>query len=79
MKKIAKLSMVALAASLVTGCPANDDIEKLQAQIDGLKSSVAQNSAEVAQASADIAGAKLEIKEIRNMIQNSKKNVEKKH
>ena len=35
MKKLVKLSMIALAASLVVGCATNGDIENLQGQIDG--------------------------------------------
>ena len=37
MKKVVKLSMIALAATLVVGCATNSDIDNLQSQIDGLK------------------------------------------
>jgi outer membrane murein-binding lipoprotein Lpp len=59
MKKIVKLSMVALVASLVVGCATNDDIANLQSQIDGMKSSVAQASSDAASAksAADSASA----------------------
>ena len=50
MKKVMKLSMVALVASLVVGCATNGDIENLQSQVDGLKTSVAQASADAASA-----------------------------
>jgi septal ring factor EnvC (AmiA/AmiB activator) len=50
MKKVMKLSMVALVASLAVGCATNDDIANLQSQIDGLKTSVAQASADAASA-----------------------------
>ena len=60
MKKVVKLSMIALAATLVVGCATNGDIENLQSQIDGLKTSVAQASsdASAAQAAAADASAK---------------------
>lgn len=44
MKKVIKLSMVALVASLVVGCATNSDFDKLQSQIDGLKITVDQES-----------------------------------
>ena len=50
MKKVMKLSMVALVASLVVGCASTSDIENLQSQVDGLKTSVAQASADAASA-----------------------------
>ena len=50
MKKVIKLSMIALIASLVVGCASTSDIENLQSQIDGLKGSVAQASADAASA-----------------------------
>ena len=46
MKKVIKLSMIAMVASLVVGCASNGDIEGLQSQIDGLKTSVAQASSD---------------------------------
>ncbi|MGZ8095435.1 MAG: Lpp/OprI family alanine-zipper lipoprotein [Methylosarcina sp.] len=60
MKKIVKLSMIALAASLVVGCATNGDVENLQSQIDGLKTSVAQASSDAAaaQSAANDASAK---------------------
>ena len=48
MKKVIKLSMIAMVASLVVGCATNSDIENLQSQIDGLKTSVAQASSDAA-------------------------------
>jgi len=59
MKKIVKLSMIAMVASLVVGCATNDDIANLQSQIDGLKSSVSQASSDAASAksAADSASA----------------------
>jgi outer membrane murein-binding lipoprotein Lpp len=50
MKKIVKVSMIALVASLVVGCATNSDIANLQSQIDGLKSSVAQASSDASSA-----------------------------
>jgi len=60
MKKVIKLSMIAMVASLVVGCASNGDIEGLQSQIDGLKTSVAQASsdAQSAQSAAADAAAK---------------------
>jgi outer membrane murein-binding lipoprotein Lpp len=58
MKKLMKVSMIALAASLVVGCATNSDIENLQTQIDGLKTSVAQASSDAASAQASAADAK---------------------
>ena len=58
MKKLVKASMIALAASLVVGCATNDDIENLQSQIDGLKTSVAQASSDAASAQTAAADAK---------------------
>lgn len=60
MKKIVKLSMIAMVASLVVGCATNGDIENLQSQIDGLKTSVAQASSDAAaaQSAANDASAK---------------------
>jgi outer membrane murein-binding lipoprotein Lpp len=59
MKKMVKLSMLVMVASLVVGCATNDDIANLQSQIDGLKSSVAQASSDAASAksAADSASA----------------------
>ena len=53
MKKVMKLSMIAMVASLVVGCATNSDIEGLQSQIDGLKTSVAQASSDAQSAAAD--------------------------
>jgi murein lipoprotein len=58
MKKLMKVSMIALAASLVVGCATNSDIENLQTQIDGLKTSVAQASSDAASANAAASDAK---------------------
>ena len=52
MKKVIKLSMIAMVASLVVGCATNSDIENLQSQIDGLKTSVAQASSDAQSAQA---------------------------
>lgn len=58
MKKLMKVSMIALAASLMVGCATNSDIENLQTQIDGLKTSVAQASSDAASAQSAAADAK---------------------
>jgi len=60
MKKVLKLSMIALAASLFAGCATNGDIENLQSQVDGLKTGVAQaqSDASAAQSAAADAASK---------------------
>jgi len=50
MKKVIKLSMIALAFSLVTACATTSDIENLQSQVNGLDTSVKQASADAARA-----------------------------
>lgn len=59
MKKVMKLSLVAMVALLAVGCASTSDVENLQSQIDGLKSSVAQATADAASAksAADAASA----------------------
>ncbi|MGR8980963.1 MAG: Lpp/OprI family alanine-zipper lipoprotein [Gammaproteobacteria bacterium] len=57
MKKIIRISMLALAASLVVGCATNSDIDNLQSQIDGLKTQVAQASSDAAAAQSAAADA----------------------
>ena len=50
MKKVIKLSMIALAFSLVAGCATTSDVENLQSQISGLDTAVKQASADAASA-----------------------------
>jgi hypothetical protein len=50
MKKVMKLSMIALALSLVTACATTSDVENLQSQVDGLNTSSKQASADAASA-----------------------------
>jgi hypothetical protein len=57
MKKIAKLSVIALAVSLGAGCASTSDIEDLQSQVNGLDSSVKQASADAASAQTTAADA----------------------
>lgn len=57
MKKVIKLSMIALAVSLVAGCATNSDVENLQSQVNGLDSSVKQASADAASAQTTAADA----------------------
>lgn len=54
MKTIAKLSMIALAASLMIGCATQGDVDGIQSQIDNLNTSVSRASAD---ASAALAAA----------------------
>jgi len=58
MKKVMKLTMIAMVASLVVGCATNSDIENLQSQIDGLKTSVAQASSDAQSAQSAAQEAK---------------------
>ena len=58
MKSLLKLSMLTLLASLMVGCATNEDVENLQTQVDGLKTSVAQASSDAAAASAAANDAK---------------------
>jgi len=57
MEKVIKLSMFALAFSLVAGCATTSDIEKLQSQVNGLNTSVGQASADAARAQSTAADA----------------------
>jgi murein lipoprotein len=57
MKKVIKLSMIALAFSLVVGCATTSDVENLQSQVDGLNTSVKQASADAASAQTTAADA----------------------
>ncbi|MBZ4202019.1 MAG: hypothetical protein LAC70_02730 [Methylovulum sp.] len=50
MKNAVKLTIVALTLTFVAGCASTSDIENLQSQIDGLKTSVAQASSDAASA-----------------------------
>ncbi len=60
MIKVINLSMIAMVATLVVGCASTSDIENLQSQVDGLKTSVAQASsdAQSALSAANDAAAK---------------------
>ncbi|MEE7627932.1 Lpp/OprI family alanine-zipper lipoprotein [Methylobacter sp. Wu8] len=57
MKTVMKLSMIALACSLITACATNSDIEDLQSQVNGLDGSVKQASADAASAQTTAADA----------------------
>ncbi|MGR8998146.1 MAG: Lpp/OprI family alanine-zipper lipoprotein [Gammaproteobacteria bacterium] len=57
MKKVIKLSIIALAASLVVSCASTSDVENLQSQVDGLNTSVAQVSADASSAQTTAADA----------------------
>lgn len=59
MKKIVKLSMIAMVASLAVGCASQGDLDALSARVDGLATSVAQASSDAASAksAADAASA----------------------
>jgi hypothetical protein len=57
MKKVIKLAMIALAFSLVTACATTSDVENLQAQVNGLDTSVKQASADSASAQTTAADA----------------------
>jgi uncharacterized protein YcfL len=57
MKKVIKLSIIALAVSLVAGCATPSDVENLQSQVNGLDTSVKQASADAASAQTTAADA----------------------
>lgn len=57
MKKVIKLSMIALTVSLIAGCATTSDVENLQSQVDGLDTSVKQASADAASAQTTAADA----------------------
>ena len=57
MKKLIKLTMMALAFSLVTACATTSDLENLQTQVTGLNTSVKQASANAASAQTTSADA----------------------
>ncbi len=57
MKKVIKLSMIAMALSLLAACATTSDIENLQSQVNGLDTSVKQASADAASAQATAAEA----------------------
>jgi murein lipoprotein len=57
MKRLVKISMIAVAAGLFAGCASDGDIENLQSQIDGLKTSVAQAQSDAAAAQSAAADA----------------------
>ncbi len=58
MKRLMKVSLIAMVASLAVGCATSSDVENLQTQIDGLKTSVAQASSDAAAAQSAAADAK---------------------
>lgn len=57
MRKVVKLTMIALAFSLVTACASTSDIENLQSQVNGLDTSVKKASADAADAQTAAADA----------------------
>ncbi len=57
MKNVMKLTLIAMVAATAVGCAGTSDIDNLQAQIDGLKTSVAQASSDAASAQSAAADA----------------------
>ena len=57
MKKVIKLSMIALTFSLITACATTSDVEDLQSQVNGLNTSVKEASANAASAQTTAADA----------------------
>ena len=66
MKLVFKMLLVTLFASAVVGCASTGDVEQLQTQIDGLKTSVSQvsESAKSAQSAAEDAKVRSEAAEL---------------
>ncbi len=58
MKTMTKAAIMTLVAALAVGCATNSDVENIQRQIDGLKTSVAQASSDAASAQAAASDAK---------------------
>lgn len=52
-----KLSMIAMVASLVVGCASSSEFDQLKAEVEGLKTSVAQASSDAASAQSAAADA----------------------
>ena len=71
MKRLIKVSMIALAASTMVGCATNGDVENLQTQVDGLKTSVAQASSDAAAANAAATDAKVSADRAAQMAQDT--------
>ena len=57
MKKVIKISMIALTFSLLGACATTSDVENLQSQVNGLDTSVKQASADAASAQTTAADA----------------------
>ncbi len=57
MQKVIKLSLIALALSLVVACATTSDVENLQSQVTGLDTSIKQASADSASAQTTAADA----------------------
>ncbi|MGZ5052342.1 MAG: Lpp/OprI family alanine-zipper lipoprotein [Methylobacter sp.] len=57
MKNLIKISTIALAVGLASGCATTSDIEDLQSQVNGLDASVKQASSDAASAQATAADA----------------------
>jgi murein lipoprotein len=78
MNKLIKLSMIAMALSLVAACATTSDVESLQTQINGLDSSVKQASADAASAQATAAEATAEANQAAKLSQDANKKLDKK-
>lgn len=53
-----ELALITLVSSIAAGCATSGDVENIQGQIDGLKTSVAQVSSDAAAAQSAAADAK---------------------
>jgi murein lipoprotein len=78
MKKVIKLSMIALVFSLITACATTSDVENLQSQINGLDTSVKQASADAASAQTTAADAAAEAKRAAQLSEDANSKLEKK-
>jgi len=78
MKKVIKLSMIAMALSLLTACATTSDVENLQSEVNGLDSSVKQASADAASAQATAAEAAAEANRAAQLSQDANNKLDKK-
>ena len=78
MKKVIKLSMIAMALSLLTACATTSDVENLQSEVNGLDSSVKQASADAASAQATAAEAASEANRAAQLSQDANNKLDKK-
>lgn len=78
MKKVMKLSIIALAVSLGAGCATNSDVEDLQSQVNGVDASAKQASADAASAQTQAAAAEAAADRATQLSQDANSKLDKK-